>query len=235
MKRLLVTFGDSWTFGSELHAPQLHSWPVLVANNLDADLINLGTPASSIGHLVVQLFQFAKQITNYTNHKIIFMVGLSGRSRYLSYFNELDEFVNITPEAVYRTGDIKPTGQPPEDLLELLPYKAIHYRYVDSEKYSDFIAAQTLLLFQNFAKLHSIDSIYFSYFDYPNLTDYRHIVDCSLLYPETITKTLTGSEYTIPEIRNNLYFKNKLFHPNEQGHLAIANMLLKFYEKNKSN
>ena len=235
MKRPLVTFGDSWTFGSELHAPQLHSWPALVADSLGASLINLGTPASSIGHLVVQLFQFVDQMSLYTDYKIIFMVGLSGRSRYLSYFADLEEFVNITPEAVYRTGDIKPTGQPPNNVLELLPYKGIHYRYVDSEKYSNFIVAQTLLLFQNFTKLNNINSIYFSYFDYPNLTDYRNIINCDLIYSETITKTLTGTEYVIPDIRDNIYFQNKLFHPNEQGHRAIANLLLKFYEKNTNN
>jgi hypothetical protein len=111
MKRLLVAFGDSWTFGSELHTPQFSAWPYLLANKLNAKLLNLGTPASSIGHLVVQLFQFINQIETYKEYKIMFMVGLSGRSRYLSYFNELNEFVNITPEAVYRTGDIKPTGQ----------------------------------------------------------------------------------------------------------------------------
>lgn len=235
MKNLLVTFGDSWTFGSELDKPQITSWPHLVASRLGADLLNLGTPASSIGHLVVQLFDFINQSNNYKDYKIIFMVGLSGRSRYLSYYTELNEFVNITPEAVYRTGDIKPTGQPPRDIIELLPYKAIHYRYIDSEKYANFLVAQTLFLFQNYTKLNNIDSIYFSYFDYPSLTEYKSIINNKLLYPETITQSLTGSEYSVPEIRNNVYFQNKLFHPNELGHEKIANILLTFYENNKSN
>jgi hypothetical protein len=235
MKRLLVAFGDSWTFGSELHTPQCSSWPYLLANKLDAELINLGTPASSIGHLIVQLFQFINQIENYKDYKIIFMVGLSGRSRYLTYFNELNEFANITPEAVYRTGDIKPTGQPPGDILEMLPYKGIHYRYVDSEDYANFIVVQTLFSFQNFAKLNNIDSIYFSYFDYPDLSNYQAIVTTNLFYPTTITKALTGTEYSVPEVRENQYFQNKLFHPNEQGHKKIAEILLEFYERNNSN
>lgn len=235
MRTLLVTFGDSWTFGSELHQPQINSWPTLVASRLNAELINLGTPASSIGHLVVQLFSFVNQIKKYNEYKIIFMVGLSGRSRYLSYFTEIDEFVNITPEAVYRTRNIKSTGQPPDDIIELLPYKGIHYRYVDSEEYSNFIVAQTLFLFQNYAQLNGIDSIYFSYFDYPDLSKYTSIVNTKLLYPETISRSLTGIEYSIPEIRESEYFKNKLFHPNELGHEQIANILLKFYENNQSN
>jgi hypothetical protein len=235
MKKLLVAFGDSWTFGSELHTPYISSWPSLVADNLEAELLNYSTPASSVGHLVVQLFNFINQIEKYNNYKIIFMIGLSGRSRYLSYYTELMEFINITPEAVYRTGNIKDTGQPPEDITEMLPYKGIHYRYVDSEQYSNFIVAQTLFLFQNFTKLNNIDSIYFSYFDYPNLSEYKNLMDEKLLYPETITKTLTGAEYSIPEIRKNVYFENKLFHPNELGHKKIAEILLNFYENNKNN
>jgi hypothetical protein len=184
---------------------------------------------------MLQLFQFINQIESYKEYKIMFMVGLSGRSRYLSYFNELNEFVNITPEAVYRTENIKPTGQPPGDIIEMLPYKGIHYRYIDSEEYANFIVAQTLFSFQNFAKLHNIDSIYFSYFDYPDLTKYRHMVDTNLLYPNTITKTLTGSEYSIPEVREHVYFQNKLFHPNELGHQQIAEILLECYERNKNN
>ena len=235
MKKLLVAFGDSWTFGSELHTPQASSWPCIVANKLNAELINLGTPASSIGHLVIQLFDFINQCENFKDYKIIFMVGLSGRSRYLSYFTELNEFVNITPEAVYRTGDIKSTGQPPGDILELLSYKGIHYRYVDSEEYANFIVAQTLFLFQNYTRLNNIDSVYFSYFDYPNLTEYTKIVNSKLLYPETVTRSLTGEEYAIPKIRENIYFQNKLFHPNEAGHQKIAEILLNFYANNQSN
>jgi hypothetical protein len=235
MKKLLVTFGDSWTFGSELHTPQVSAWPILVANQLNAELLNLGTPASSVGHLVVQLFKFINEYTNYKEYKVIFMVGLSGRSRYLSYYTELNEFVNITPEAVYRTKNIKPTGQPPEDIVELLPYKGIHYRYVDSEEYSNFIVAQTLFLFQNYTTLNNIDSIYFSYFDYPDLTEYTNLINVKLVYPETITKSLTGAEYTLPAIRENIYFKNKLFHPNELGHEQIADILLNFYANNQNN
>lgn len=234
MKQLLVAFGDSWTFGSELHTPASSSWPCIVSNKLNAELLNYGTPASSIGHLVVQLFNFIDTIYKFKDYKIIFMVGLSGQSRYLSYYENLDEFVNISTEAVYRTRDILPTGQPPGNVEELLPYKAIHYRYVDSKKYTNFLTAQTLFAFQNYTRLNNIDSIYFSYFDQLDLSKYERLLETKSIYQNTITKAITGQEYDLPQIRDHCCFQGKLFHPNEFGHQAIANILLDFYETNKS-
>lgn len=233
MKRLLVAFGDSWTFGSELDKPQTDAWPQLVADKIGAKLLNLGTPASSIGHLSVQLFDFLNQFPDYKSYKIIFMVGLTSRTRYLSYCNSLDEFVNITTDAVYRTGGIKPTGQPPEDLEHLLGLKDIQYRLVDNNNYCEFLAAQTVFLFQQFSKNNYIDAIFFNYFDNLNLSKY-FFIESSMILSKTITEELTGKNYIIPDIRNNVYFENKLFHPNERGHQAIANLLLDFYEKNYS-
>jgi len=51
------------------------------------------------------------------------------------------------------------------------------------------------------------------------------------VYPTTITQALTGTEYSIPAIRENEYFKDKLFHPNHAGHQRIAEILRDFYDK----
>lgn len=232
--KLLVAFGDSWTFGSELDKPQRDAWPQLVANQIGAALINLGTPASSIGHLSVQLFDFLQRYPDYKNFETIFMVGLTAQSRYLSYSNASDEFVNITTEAVYSTSNIRFTGEPPEEVPHLLRVKELHYRLVDHTNYSDFLTAQAVFLFQQFAKNNYIDSIFFSYFDQLNL-DKFNFINQQLILDNSITKILTGQEYTLPDIRNNVYFENKLFHPNEHGHSAIADILIEFYEKNYSN
>jgi hypothetical protein len=229
MKKVLVAFGDSWTFGSELDVPQQDCWAHQLAQQIDAEHVNLGTPASSIGHLAVQLFDFVQQ-EQYTDYKKIFMVGLSARSRYLSFDNQLKEFVNITTEAVYRTRDIQPTGQSPKHIDKLLDLKYQTYARVDDEYYANFITAQTVMLFQNYARLNNIDCVFFSYFDYPDLSAYRSVLDLDKLYPETITRTLTGMEYTIPDIRSNKYFETRLWHPNSLGHQQIAKILKTFYE-----
>jgi lysophospholipase L1-like esterase len=224
MNTLLVSFGDSWTFGSELDLPRDCNWTTVLGNQQTWATLNLSCPASSIGHLTVQLFQYLEQAQEYHDYKKIFMVGLSGTTRYLSYSNQLNEFVNITPEANYRTGDIHFSGRPPGVVNEFNTLAHELYSLVECTEYNQFILQQTIMLFENYCKLNNIDVIFFSYFDY--------LYNSSLnYYPESLTKTLTGQEYSQPDIRNNKYFAGKLFHPNQLGHQRIAEILLNFYDK----
>jgi hypothetical protein len=225
MKKLLVSYGDSWTFGSELDLPRDCNWTTILGKKQNWEILNLSCPASSIGHLAVQLFQYIEQSVQYQDYKKIFMVGLTGTTRYLSYSNQLKEFINITPEANYRTGNIDYTGRPPDVLREFNTLSTETYKLVECIEYNQFIIKQTIMLFENYCQLNNIDIIFFSYFDY--------LVNDSIhYYPESITKTLTGKEYSLPDIRNNKYFHGKLFHPNQIGHERITEILLDFYDKN---
>jgi len=198
---------------------------------LDADAVNMGTPASSIGHLGVQLFNFVKQYPDFENYKIIFAVGLSGLTRYLSYSNAKQQFINITPEAVYCTSDIHPSGRPPEHLPFMNDLARQVYTQVESNTYNNFLACQQIFQFQQFCNYNEIDCIFFSYFDQVDITNYRHMLISSTIYPVTITQALTGQEYELPAIRDNKYFEGKLFHPNILGHTRIAELLRDFYDK----
>lgn len=228
MKKLIVGFGDSWTFGSELDFPRDYPWLVQIADKLEADYVNMSTPASSIGHLIVQLFNFIKQ-NNYPGHKKVFMVGLSGLTRYLTYSNQLNEFVNITPEANYRTGNIHHSGCPPEVVPEFRTMANEMYRMVECPEYNNFIVTQTIFTFEQYCRHENIDIIFFSYFDFPIVDS--QLVSTDLLYPTTITHALTGQEYELPGIRSNKYFTGKLFHPNMLGHTRIAELLKEFYDQ----
>jgi hypothetical protein len=227
MKRLLVAFGDSWTFGSELDLPRQQPWPTHLAEKLSAEAINLGTPASGIEHTLVKLFDWIGTSGNYNNYKKIFMVGLSGTTRYLTYSNQLKEFVNITPEANYRTGNIHVSGCPPEVVSNFGTLSGEMYRIVESHEYNQYIATKTVFAFQNYCAQNNIDVLFFSYFDLAQV-DYR-VVDSRIIYPTTITKALTGQEYSLPDICQHPYFVGKLFHPNADGHKQIAQILYDQY------
>lgn len=233
MKDLIVGFGDSWTFGSELDVPQEQNWLAHLGRRLDANTINMATPASSIGHLAVQLFDFIK--LQHTG-QITFLVGLTGSSRYLSYSNQLDEFVNITPQLVYRSTQPEPpegrppTGQPPDVIEHMRPLADAVYRYADCEQYRSFVTAQTILLFQNYCKLNDITVRFFSYFDSADLSSHSMVVDCDNIYPMTMTRALTGQEYVLPDTLSNQYFAGKLFHPNHLGHQRMADILYEFLQ-----
>ncbi len=233
MKNLIVGFGDSWTFGSELDQPQNENWLAHLGRRLDADTLNMAVPASSIGHLAVQLFDFVKLgRTDSTT----FMVGLTGASRYLSYSNEFDEFVNITPSLVYRSQQPEPpagrppTGQPPDVITHMRPLADSIYRYADCEQYRSFVTAQTIMLFQNYARLNNITVKFFSYFDRADLCAYASVLDLTQIYPKTLTQAMTGQEYSLPDILNNKYFAGKLFHPNQLGHQRISEILYEFLQ-----
>ena len=131
MKQTIVGFGDSWTFGSELDRPAEQCWLTQLATAMDADYCNMSTPASSIGHLTVQLFDFIQQNPNFENNKLIFMVGLTGLTRYLSYSNRLNEFINITPEANYQSSNIHQSGRPPDVVKEFRTLSGEMYRMVE--------------------------------------------------------------------------------------------------------
>jgi hypothetical protein len=232
MKTLLVAFGDSWTFGSELDIPREQPWPVHIANKLDAETLNLSIPAGSIGHLVLQLYKFINDYSEqYANYKKIFMVGLSGSTRLLSYSNELKEFINILPEAVYRTSNIHHSGKPPEVYDSLYTLSKILYTQVVDNNYLEFLSSQVIMMFQQYSKLNNIDCLFFSYFDQQDFGAHSNILDLDTIYPRTITHELTGEEYQLPNIIEHEYFRGKLFHPNIAGHKRIAELLIEFYDQ----
>ncbi len=231
MKQTIVGFGDSWTYGSELDRPSEQCWLAQLATVLDAHFCNMSTPASSTGHLSVQLFDFIKQNPNFENDNLIFMVGLTGLTRYLSYSNSKSQFVSITPEAVYCTKDIHQSGRPPEVLNYMSGLAHDMYKLVDAPEYNEFLACQQIFQFQQFCNHNEIECIFFSYFDLLDTSKYAHMLSTDYIYPTTITQALTGQEYSIPAIRNNKYFEGKLFHPNQLGHSKIAELLKGFYDQ----
>jgi hypothetical protein len=228
MKQLLVGFGDSWTFGSELDRPGEQCWLAQLAKLKEADFINQSVPASSIGHLTVQLFDYIKNKQR-AGYKVIFLVGLTGTSRHLTYSNLDNEFINITPEAVYHTRNIDSMGSPPAVARNMEPLSEWFYKTAECTAYNEFVANQTVFAFQQYCRVSDIDCLFFSYFDRVQLD--TTIIDTSFVYPTTITYALTGREYSVPEVRNNQYFKDKLFHPNIDGHSCIAELISEFYDQ----
>jgi hypothetical protein len=227
----IVGFGDSWTFGSELDHPDKQCWLAQLSTMMNTRFCNMSTPASSIGHLSVQLFDFVKNNPNFEDNQLIFMVGLTGLTRYLSYSNAKGQFVSITPEAVYCTKDIHSSGRPPENLPFMDALAKQTYMLTEDAVYNEFLVAQQISLFQQFCNYNEIDCIFFSYFDMPTFNNYGHMIVKDLVYPTSITQALTGQEYSIPKIRDNKYFTGKLFHPNIDGHTRIAELLRDFYDQ----
>ena len=224
MNKMLVGFGDSWTFGSELDRPASQCWLYQLSNLVGCPSINKGTPASSIGHLSIQLFDFIKNNTYNDYHKI-FMVGLTGSTRYLSYSNRLEEFVNITPEANYRTGDLHHSGKPPDTVQDFNIISSETYRRVQHTQWDTFLAAQTIFQFQQYCTNQNITCYFFSYFDQFDFSSYTDVIDTTVIHPTTITRSITGMDYTNKDVMKHPCFEGKISHPNIYGHEQIAKLL----------
>jgi hypothetical protein len=60
----VYTFGDSFTYGEELDDPCTQSWPALVANNLDKQLINRSLPGCSNQYIVKKVMSEVANLTH---------------------------------------------------------------------------------------------------------------------------------------------------------------------------
>lgn len=226
MKTLLVGFGDSWTIGAELPDPPNQNWVVQVANRLNAEYINLGTSGTGIEHLMVQLFKFLQVKEQYADYKIVFMVGLSGASRYLSYSNQRNEFISITPNACYRTTNIDPGGAPPEVANDFTSIAYNIYNDVDCPGYNNFIAAKTVFSIQQYCKNADIDCIFFSFWESPDFAGYP--VDTAYICETPMTELLAG----LPignEILKHPCFIGNMFHPNLTGQTKMSDLIYEYY------
>lgn len=226
MKTLLVGFGDSWTIGAELPDPPNQNWVVQVAKRMGAEYINLGTSGTGVEHLTVQLFNFLKTKEQYADYKIIFMVGMSGASRYLSYCNQRKEFISITPNACYRTTGIDPGGRPPEVANDFVNVSYNVYTMVDCAEYNNFIAAKTVFAIQNYCKNNNIDCIFFSFWEAPDFLGYP--VDTKYVCPTPMTELLTGMSMS-PELLEHEYFAGNMFHPNLAGQTQMSELIYDYY------
>lgn len=209
MKSLLVTFGDSWTYGSELEDPQTQSWTALLGKEY-TEVHNLGVPASSIGHIPVMLDSLLLNVNLNQYNKKVFVFGLTSQSRYLMYDNVRNKFVNVTSEAVYYT-DVVSNNRPPEVVDHLNPFSWDFYRKVDSSALQVHTASQTVAFLQGWCMQHNVQDVYVSYFENQN---FNQFVDLSKVIDGGLA---IGTKYSM--------FKK---HPDANGHAEIAERIKGF-------
>jgi hypothetical protein len=209
VKKLLATFGDSWTFGSELENPQTECWTAQLSEYFSC-VFNMGTPASSIGHIVVQLEKLLTQINLKDFDSCTFVFGLTSPSRYLMFDNLKNEYVNVTSEAVYYT-NINNNGRPPDVAKHLLKFGNDFYRNVDHVKLQQYTVSQVVAFLQAWCKQNNIQDIYMSYFEDQTFNQFVNtdkIINCG------------NSLNLAPE-----YFTDGRSHPNKQGHAYIESLV----------
>jgi hypothetical protein len=74
----LITFGDSFTFGHHLPDPNTQSWPAILADLLNRELVNVADPGASNIEILTAILSFDfKDMINLLDRKTFSRVDLA--------------------------------------------------------------------------------------------------------------------------------------------------------------
>jgi hypothetical protein len=107
MKRRLVTFGCSFTYGQGLpdcptgvEAPSQYSWPYLLSSQLDRQLVNRGIPGASNLQILNEILNFefeetdlngqTKSMSEFKN-KVLLIVNTASQCGFTNQYKDLED------------------------------------------------------------------------------------------------------------------------------------------------
>ena len=208
----LVTFGDSWPAGAELE-DRTQAFGHLLAKMSNASVYkNCAIDATSNDRMILQLQEYIRDTASVTDHVAIFFITSPSRHLHLDYKNNIKE-LKVPPD--YRT--------------ESDPVVANWYRYFHSDPSDYFNLYKLLLSLQRICEQYQIRDYYIS--GWTNLNFFKKPlgVDTKKIFPRTCTKMFgLKNQIEFDNIGQNQYIYPNASHPNEQGHLLIANSLYKW-------
>jgi len=223
-KKSLIVFGDSWVRGSELKENE-KSFGQLVAERLSLNYSNYAQPASSITHLVVQLKDFLKKLTdcNENPNEWIAIFFLTGKERHLSWLN--NDWTFHTPNG----GFANRGGSTSQEAHELTK---VYYKYFFSEAQTDLYINTSLITAQSICQQYKIQDYYIAGWQ---TFDLWPEVNCNKIYQSglaTCADILKLKQYNsfnkINLDNKNPYIYPNKSHPNQQGHQLIADRLVEW-------
>jgi hypothetical protein len=209
----LLVFGDSFPAGADLEELS-DRFPVLVANQLQRNLIDFSKGSTSIDHMVWELMQYLKH--NIPADDTIALICITDPSRTL-YFDD-NELVEITPHTNSNVSNA-------------------YFKYVHSSRLEQFNWEKNLGYMNYACRTHNIKAYFIN--NWTQLYDLSDIVDKS--YEQSICGLLgadlrewdgrPGFNPFYEEIvkTKNKYFDEK-YHPNKEGHKLIAQHIVKWIE-----
>lgn len=206
----LYTFGDSFTYGEELDNPRTQSWPALVANNLDKQLINRSLPGCSNQYIVKKVMSEVANLTHCDGQLFLIAWTSCGRME----FADNDGVFDIWPGTQRR-------WQIPVPYREtLMKYITVHNNV--EHQYRNWL--RQCILLQDFLVNRNIEYRFITAFDnhvlnqkYWDTADpYNQLLDTKKFigWPDTSLMEMMGD-----------CAKGTRGHPLEEGHIRIANTI----------
>lgn len=208
MIKKLITLGDSWVYGDELgdddHRQQFY-WPALVAKHFQIDLQNLAFNGESQQSTIWSMLWW---IENHFEQHSLVLVGLTNESR-ASWFRA-SHAADPDPWSAH-INSAAPFDEPGCHQL-----KKLHMAISACATLERYNRSQTILFFEGISKHYDLPVLYFDlYPGHPKFFGRNHA------YPGQNASDWIGS-HTKP-----------LGHPDENGHITIANKLIYWLESAK--
>jgi hypothetical protein len=208
----LVTFGDSWPYGSDLSSEEQPFGAILAQQLNVQQYINKSCPATSNDHMILQLQEYAKEQGDVSGHHAVFFITSSARTCFIDYNNNACE--------------IRPDARADKDSLYYYYFKYFHTP--EQEKFRHHI---TMLALQRMCDQLKIKDFYICgwekpSFDFPGIDInriYKHgRVNCIDLFKQQ-AKNHAVTQYISIESGQ---------HPTQLGHQTIANTLYNWIKEN---
>ena len=233
--RKLVVFGDSWSYGDELVAPEFrdlseedfrdhydenrpyrldHCYAGLVAKHFDLELDNMAFPGSSLESMRWNFMWYLRN--GQSTDDVLFLVGLTDATRQ-SWFNPLHEISRKDPQwnrHMHGTWLTQPNPDIDDNWFKLQKLWLGMSYHTDWAEYN---YQQTINLFDQSASRYGIPVVQFSV-----LPNRYGVTVPSLIYPGLSFREILHQKKT--DLGVEPFARGG--HPNEKGHQLIADHLI---------
>lgn len=203
MNKKLVTFGDSWAYGTELTASQ-KPFGYWIAESLGYEFENYALEGTSIEHMIIRLQDYIGRNTQPTT--AIFFISDPRRSLYWEHDNPLNEnWQTYRPAGLARPGH------------------QAYFKYIQSDQLDQHESQVFILALQRICEQYNIKDYYLQ--GWVEIDWHYFGIDKDKIYPHTATQIL---DIDFPNVTESQYFIPNKHHPNELGHKKIAQELLQW-------
>ena len=222
----IVSFGDSFVFGSELKNNHTgsQSWIGQAAKNLGADYQTLAVPGCGNDHIARQIYSY---FSNNTANDTLAVINWTWMSRWDFYIVEHETWITLGPTCVPEKLKHLVAQTEAEDMIEFYQHRAN-----SSLLWNKFRNLQTIYAVQSYLKSQNITSVQTYMDDQLFDTEYHapyYVQQLqNLVWPEM--QSFEGKNF-VDWSRGHGYTITETLHPLEDAHLAACELWQDTYNK----
>lgn len=198
-------FGDSWPAGEELERGE-KTFGEILSERFNVGFKNYSQPMTSIAHMLLQVNLAIEDLDPTDNPVAIFCLTSVSRS--------------IRFEDSYLPGNWEEIQIARKD-----PASRAYYQYIHSDKLDQLMTASHLLALQKICQNFKIPDYYVCCWTRPEF--FLPGLEKLCIYPKTLLEILDSSvtHSLLERFTSTKYVKMGGCHPNQQGHIKIADTL----------